>query len=245
MRIGPSHRNAIHAQQEVALRPLPTSAQGNVGKDLRRFVRDPKIAEQADRSRKLLPFRRRDVGQYSRMEDDERRVLWRLSSEHCEVRAKVAFDQPRFLLRSNPDRRAQSCQPIGLLRPHQRFQPAHLAGVREVDGLEVGPATSDWSMLAAQAADDIRRLDPETRRVERTGPLDLPAVVLSNGPAVMAFVLVHPFWRLDEEARRSGALAETIASLRGSEVYFLDTFEVARRPVKALENARNRPADRY
>lgn len=100
-------------------------------------------------------------------------------------------------------------------------------------------------MLAAQAADDIRRLDPETRRVERTGPLDLPAVVLSNGPAVMAFVLVHPFWRLDEEARRSGALAETIASLRGSEVYFLDTFEVARRPVKALENARNRPADRY
>jgi hypothetical protein len=107
------------------------------------------------------------------------------------------------------------------------------------------PSTSDWPSLAAQAADDIRRLDPENRRVESVGPLNLPAVLLTSGPALMAYVLVHPFWRLDDEARRSGPLADTRADLGDRDVCFLDTFEVARRPVKALENARNRPADRY
>ena len=49
------------------------------------------------------------------------------------------FDEPRLLFDRNLDRRAQSCQPIRLLRPHQRFQPGHLGRVCEVDGLEIEP----------------------------------------------------------------------------------------------------------
>lgn len=107
------------------------------------------------------------------------------------------------------------------------------------------PATADWPALAMRAADDIRRLDPQSRRVERVGPLDLPVVMVPKGTSIEAFVVVHPFWRLDEAARRKGPLAQTLGAVRAHDIYFLDTFEVARRPVKALDNARNRPTDRF
>ena len=88
MRIGPSRWSTVHGQEEAAPRSLPTGAASDVRKHLRRFVRDPIIAERADRSRELLPFRRwGDVGQYSRVEDDERSILWRLSGERREVGA--------------------------------------------------------------------------------------------------------------------------------------------------------------
>ena len=48
MRIGPSHRNPVHGQQETAFRSLPTGAPADVWKQPRRFVRDPIIAEQAN-----------------------------------------------------------------------------------------------------------------------------------------------------------------------------------------------------
>src|SRR2546427_11582574 len=108
MRIGPSHWSAVHGQEEAAPRSLSTGAPSDVRKHLRRFVRGPIIAERADRSRELLPFWRwGDVGQYSRVEDDERSVLRRLSGERCEVGAQVAFDQPGLLLGGNHYRRAQ------------------------------------------------------------------------------------------------------------------------------------------
>lgn len=77
------------------------------------------------------------------MEDDPCHVLRRLSGERCEVGTQVAFDQPGPLLRGNLDRRAQPCQSIHLLRPHQRFQPAHFAGIGEVDGLKIEPGPPD------------------------------------------------------------------------------------------------------
>src|SRR6478736_277742 len=77
------------------------------------------------------------------MEDDECRILRRLLRECCEVCTQVALNESRLLFGGNLDRRAQSCQPARLLRPNQRFQPTHLAGVREVDGLEIEPGPPD------------------------------------------------------------------------------------------------------
>jgi hypothetical protein len=105
------------------------------------------------------------------------------------------------------------------------------------------PELADWPRLAADAAEELRRLDPTRRTVEHFGPLRLPVLLRPHGAEIEAYILVHPFWRLDQIARTSGLLAETIASVPYRQVYFLDTFDVARRPVKALEHARSRMSE--
>jgi hypothetical protein len=56
-------------------------------------------------------------------------------------------------------------------------------------------------------------------------------------------VLVHPFWRLDDASIRQGPLGATVASVGADALYFVDTFDIARRPVKAIQFARDRAPD--
>jgi hypothetical protein len=56
-------------------------------------------------------------------------------------------------------------------------------------------------------------------------------------------VFVHPFWSLQFGAPESKALARTVSDLGAGNVFFVDTFEAARRPVLALDAAKARPAD--
>jgi Lhr-like helicase len=102
------------------------------------------------------------------------------------------------------------------------------------------PELADWPRLAAEAAEELRRLDPDNRTIERHGPLDLPVLLKPYAAGREAFVLVHPFWRLDDNSISQGPLADTIRSLHADQVWFVDTFDVARRPVKAIERARLR-----
>lgn len=99
----------------------------------------------------------------------------------------------------------------------------------------------DWERLAAHAAEELRRLDPQRRCVAQFGPLNLP--VLLDKAADRAFVMVHPFWRLDEAFLGKGPLGATRDAVPRGRVYFVDTFDVARRPVKALEYAELRNPD--
>src|SRR5215213_10613499 len=71
------------------------------------------------------------------MEDDQCRVFRRLAGERWQVCAQIAFDYPRLLLMGNRDCCAQSCQAIRLFWPYQCLQPSYLAGVREIDRLEI------------------------------------------------------------------------------------------------------------
>jgi hypothetical protein len=102
------------------------------------------------------------------------------------------------------------------------------------------PELADWPSLADKAAQEVRRLDPDRRRVEPHGPLSLPVVLRPHAGGTEGFVVVHPFWRLDEASLASGPLADTVRTVPADTVWFLDSFDVARRPVKALQNARNR-----
>jgi hypothetical protein len=102
------------------------------------------------------------------------------------------------------------------------------------------PELADWPGLADKAAQEVCRLDPDRRRIERHGPLGLPVVLRPHAGGTEGFVVVHPFWRVDEASLASGPLAETVKRVPADAVWFLDSFDVARRPVKALENARNR-----
>jgi hypothetical protein len=104
------------------------------------------------------------------------------------------------------------------------------------------PELADWPTLAEHAAQEVRRLDPERRQVDRIGPLGLPTVLSPHAGVTEAFVVVHPFWRLDAPSLASGPLADTRREIAADHVWFLDSFDVARRPVKAMDNARNRLA---
>ena len=103
------------------------------------------------------------------------------------------------------------------------------------------PDLADWPDLAAEFAEELRRLAPNERKVKTFGPLNLPVLLRPNNGVEEAYIMVHPFWRLDEASLATGALKETIVALGTRPVYFLDTFEAARRPVKALEFAKVRP----
>jgi hypothetical protein len=104
-----------------------------------------------------------------------------------------------------------------------------------------GRELSDWARLARESAEELRRMDPGRRTVERLGPLDLSVLLRRDGGRVQGFLIVHPFWRLDGPSLQRGNLGATIRSVQADEVFFVDTFEVARRPVRALDHARNRP----
>lgn len=105
------------------------------------------------------------------------------------------------------------------------------------------PDLADWPALAAEFAEELRRLAPNERRVEKFGPLNLPVLLRPTNGVEEAYIMVHPFWRLDEASLSTGALKITIEQLSPRPVFFLDTFEAARRPVKALEFAKLRPLD--
>ncbi|WP_292448097.1 DEAD/DEAH box helicase [Mesorhizobium sp.] len=115
-----------------------------------------------------------------------------------------------------------------------------------LDGRWATPELMDWPRLACEAAEEVRRLDPDNRQVEHHGPLDLPVLLRPHGDGHEAFVIVHPFWRLDHASVTQGPLADTVRSVRSraQHVYFVDTFDVARRPVKAIEQARLRTPDK-
>jgi hypothetical protein len=104
-----------------------------------------------------------------------------------------------------------------------------------------GRELSDWPRLARESAEELRRMDPGRRTVERRGPLDLPVLLRRDSGRIEAFLIVHPFWRLDSQSLQQDSLGDTLRLIRADEIFFVDTFEVARRPVRALDLARNRP----
>lgn len=126
---------------------------------------------------------------------------------------------------------------IGFLRA--LVNPEYGAGL---DGLwNAHSETMDWPLLARQAAEELRRLNPAIYSLRDVGPL--PAIVTSIGGQRVGYVMVHPFWRLSTAATAVGLIRKTIDAIDCPVVHFLDTFDAVRRPVKALENARNRPPD--
>ncbi|KQS76377.1 hypothetical protein ASG58_11140 [Rhizobium sp. Leaf383] len=114
-----------------------------------------------------------------------------------------------------------------------------------LDGNWSKPEISDWLDLASRSANELQQLDPVNRTVRSAGILGLPAVVERKGGVISTFVIVHPFWRLDEMSSKSGLLGEALSRLEAGSTYFVDTFEAARRPVKATEFAKLRPPEAF
>lgn len=114
-----------------------------------------------------------------------------------------------------------------------------------LDGNWQAPEVSDWLEIASRSAAELQQLDPVNRSIGDFGSLKLPGVVERKGGSTSTFLIVHPFWRLDEMSTETGLLGEAISAVGTGRVYFVDTFEAARRPVKATEFAKLRPVEQF
>jgi hypothetical protein len=52
--------------------------------------------------------------------------------------------------------------------------------------------------------------------------------------------MVHPFWRVGNGTLGTEPFKSAFAQSGGAELFFVDVFDASRRPVSALETARNR-----
>lgn len=74
------------------------------------------------------------------------------------------------------------------------------------------------------------RSAPTRLSVGVAGPLELPTLITTSGPAER-FVLIHPFWSGE------AVLAVTSDGFAGT-TYYVDTFQTARRPQRVIDLAR-------
>lgn len=103
--------------------------------------------------------------------------------------------------------------------------PAHECGL---DGDFSAFELQDWPTLAERAAYQSRTFVPGNRLRTVGAGLQLPAFSLNEASTIWA-VIVHPLWK------REGLME--VLGLQGAYV-FVDTFELARRPLAAIQRAR-------
>jgi hypothetical protein len=100
---------------------------------------------------------------------------------------------------------------------------------------------ADWRTIAERSATELQRLNPVARSVSSVGHMGLPVLREDRSGSSVAYLMVHPFWRLDEGSLGEGRLVDVLRELQGTAIYFIDSFDAARRPVKAVEFAKIRP----
>lgn len=101
----------------------------------------------------------------------------------------------------------------------------------------------DWPRLAEIVANELVRLRPIDREPVKLGRLGLPGLRVRRNGRYEHYVVVHPFWSVNDVALAQEPLSSVVADAQGGPVYFVDAFDAARRPVHALEAARNRQHD--
>jgi hypothetical protein len=95
------------------------------------------------------------------------------------------------------------------------------------------PELSDWSKIANQSAEEIKRLDLQKREIIHIGNLNLPVVLHeSRDNDSTAFVIVHPLWDLEKLSPNLQQMKNIID--KKFEIKFINTFESNRRLLSAL-----------
>jgi len=138
--IRPRNRNTVRREKKATYSPAPDRPSRDVRKCLRSRIRDPTGTERTDVSCKVLPIGNRgDVGQDCCVENYERGVLWSLANKRYKIVSQVPTSYQGLDGRGDFNSCSQIGQPIGLLRPDQRFQPVGLCRIRDVDRIKVQP----------------------------------------------------------------------------------------------------------
>ncbi|MET4278538.1 MULTISPECIES: DEAD/DEAH box helicase [unclassified Bradyrhizobium] len=127
---------------------------------------------------------------------------------------------------------------LGLAYLRSMTDPAFQCGL---DGdFESYPELRGWLPKSQALAESVASMRPRFWRAERVGAMRLPCLIESDAQqrVVRRLVVIHPLWRADQELIDGiGAAAPGVRTLP------IDTFDLERRPLRALEMvAERRPA---
>jgi hypothetical protein len=117
---------------------------------------------------------------------------------------------------------------LGLSYLRALVAPGYSCGLDPVDRTK--PEFDGWFGRADALARAVAGMRPTSLRVETRGPLNLPTIIDTSRGAAVEMLVVHPLWR---HADGFGTDLSGGASMR-----FIDTFNLERRPLRALEMAR-------
>jgi hypothetical protein len=103
------------------------------------------------------------------------------------------------------------------------------------------PEIVDWPEMARNVRDELCRLNSEKRKPVELGDGNLPGLKVESVGATKFYVLVHPFWLTNPAALNSEPFKSVLRDTNGALTYYVNTFDAGRRPVSALDLARERP----
>ncbi|MBB4362190.1 Lhr-like helicase [Bradyrhizobium sp. CIR18] len=101
----------------------------------------------------------------------------------------------------------------------------------------------DWLAFSSVAARELVRIQPTTRSFREYGKYRLPGVQVQRNGHTENYVVVHPFWSIKPQSILVEPFQSIIADAGALPTFFVDAFDVVRRPIHALDFARERPAD--
>jgi ribosomal protein L37AE/L43A len=120
---------------------------------------------------------------------------------------------------------------LGLSYLRAMIEPSHSCGLDPTDFAH--PELAGWNERAAALAETVARMRPGTLTAGTHAASGLPCLFEEGNDDPAPVVVIHPLWK------REGA--EGLALAGGESVRFVDTFELERRPLRALEEARRTP----
>lgn len=119
---------------------------------------------------------------------------------------------------------------LGLAYLRSMTNPAFRCGL---DGdFDSYPELSGWLGKAQALAEAVASMRPKFWRAERAGAMRLPCLVEIDGQqrVVRRLVVIHPLWRADQ-----ALLSRLGVTAPGTRTLSIDTFDLERRPLRALE----------
>ncbi len=115
-----------------------------------------------------------------------------------------------------------------IIAPHQIWPTGFATNAKDRDF----PETRGWHERAFALAQVVAGMRPDSFVAEIHGPSKLPCL-RERRPGGDVFLIVHPLWRVD------GHFGTKLSG--GEDVKFLDTFNLERRPLRAIELAQETP----
>lgn len=100
------------------------------------------------------------------------------------------------------------------------------------------PELRGWLDKATALTESVASMRPRSWRAERAGSVGLPCLVETDpqGRASRRLIVIHPLWRADQSL-----LSGLGVSSLGTKTVPIDTFDLERRPLRALEMASDKP----
>lgn len=119
---------------------------------------------------------------------------------------------------------------LGLAYLRSMTTPDYACGLEAQD--KSYPEIRDWHTQAERLAEDVSQMRPGTLTPGRLQHSGLSFLDERVGGRETRYVVIHPLWSLD-----SSVLSDILGADWSSELRFVDTFNLARRPLKAMTMA--------